>query len=522
MPVEFQQIGELDNYPFIDKLYDRKLEYIINTPVVEGRVPLNVNRFIDLVHRIVRDNLKVYIDPDCDPDGLFSGLIIKKMFDRIPYSNYVVGKHLKKRHGLDEPYLVSLIQSGFDVVIILDSSSNELSNIKFLTDNGVEVAIIDHHNTDNIFRDYPENCIIINPRIDSRFKTAEYCELSAGAICALVADCTLSAGFDKIYNDDLYLYGYITLYSDSCDMSNVYNINYIRAYRNYDELPRIISMFMTKYDVFNRNFVSWNMVPKLNALIRNEHFEFLYKLFYDDEYLLLNSESAMQYINEIYHNTKSLNHALADKCSIDDRFKNIVVGILPLEGEMIRCNYTGLVASVLAEKYDKAAICLVRVDSNLYKGSCRDKASRDLQSTFKKYCYAKGHGPAFGIEIPVYELESVLQSIDKHDEIFTESENRIVVNWDNMNRDSDDVYAEAEQMAEYNEFSGNNIPPAFAITTLTDHYRVGNNGRVSTAQLRDKRFTYYCFKRPLHNGDRVLLKPALDKNGVKFVVEAVF
>lgn len=521
MPLTFQQICATDNYPFIDKLHDRQLEYIVNTPVVEGRVPLNVNRFIDLVHRIVQNNLKVYIDPDCDPDGLFSGLIIKKMFDRIPYDNYVVGKHLKKRHGLDEPYLVSLIQSGFDVVIILDSSSNELSNIKFLTDNGVEVAIIDHHNTDNIFRDYPEDCIIINPKIDSRFKTAEYSELSAGAICALVADCTLSAGFDKIYNDDLYLYGYITLYSDSCDMSNLYNINYIKAYRNSQELPKLISMFMTKYDSFNRNFISWRMVPRINALIRNEHFDFLYKLFYDDSYLVTNADSAMQYIDSVYNSTKDQKRVLADLCSIDDRFKNIVVGILPLDGEPIRSNYTGLVASMLAERYDKAAICLVRIDSNTYRGSCRDRFSRDLQSTFKNYCYAKGHGPAFGIEIPVYELESVLQNIDKHDEIFTEHANSIFVNWDNMNRDSDDVYAEAEQMADYNEFSGNNLPEAYIVTTITDKYRITQTRYGQKATVAG-RFCFESFKWPLHTGDLVMVRPTLGKDQIKFTVEGVF
>lgn len=509
----------VDNFTFRDKLYERDLEYLLEQPVVENRLPLNSNKFLELVKSCVANNYRVLIDGDCDTDGILSAKIIQKMFDRIPYKNYEIAKHLEKRHTLSEAYLISIAQEGYDVVILLDSSTNDLSGITYLTDSGIRVAVIDHHKTKNVFKDYPKGSFVINPQIDKAFKTADYAELSAGAICALVADYVLQVGFNKGYNQDLYLYGYITLYSDSCNMANLFNASFVKTYKDTVNLPMLVTMFMTKWTSFNRNFVSWRMVPRLNALIRDEQFEFLDRIIYDDAELELNQDYILKYVEEVYQGSRELKNKYADMCVIDDHYKNIVVGILDLDGDMKRRNYTGPVASVLAEKYGKAAVCVIKLNSQYYAGSCRDRYGRDLQSTFEQYCYAQGHGPAFGVEIPVYSLNMVIEQVDAHSEIFTAGTDMIVVNWDNMERETTDILNEVEEMAVYNELSGNKIPEAFAAVTLNGHFSIATRGKCQYAECDGVKFVSFDY--PLHIGDKVLVKPMYDGPSAKIVVRGI-
>ena len=136
---------------FIEELKQRGLDYVLNDNPFIPIAPKNSDRFADLVQEIVKNNLSVYIDPDCDPDGYFSARIIKTMFDKIGYTNYIVGQHDHKRHSVRKSIVASLAQQGIDVFILLDSSTNDISLFEFIVSLGCRVACIYHHSTDHSF-----------------------------------------------------------------------------------------------------------------------------------------------------------------------------------------------------------------------------------------------------------------------------------------------------------------------------------------------------------------------------------
>ncbi len=503
---------------FIAELNRRNLGYVLNNSPFRPIAPRNSDRFASLIKRIVDENLRVYIDPDCDPDGYFSARIIMGIFQKIGYTNYVVGSHEHKRHTLRVAYIASIVNQGFDVIILVDSSTNSMELIKYITDRGKTVAVIDHHTPDYTYSDYPSQCIIINPLLENNGFGIVYNQLSAGAICALVAAYTLKTQFNITNCVDLYLYGFITLYSDTCDMSNPYNIAYVTAFQNQQLLNSdIISMFMNEYSNFDRNFCSFNLVPRLNALMRMEEFERLHTLFFETD-TIENLSQFKQDIDDIYYRCREYTNELYHSCRVEQH-KNYLIAFMPDDADPRARNFTGLVANKYAEQYNQTCLCLYSSTSVDYGGSVRDPFSRDMLSVFKPLMYAAGHAPAFGIEFKKEKLGEICMLLDTMDDLFTEKqEDVIVINWDNRSS-QEDVRAEMQMMAQYNEFGGQGLPKAIGVMTITRDFKIYPGPKKTSVYGNRHKFT--AFLNALAEGDTMLVTPTMQGSDYQLIVNNV-
>lgn len=492
-------------------------ELIVSQGLVK-RVPLNALKLVNAIGDIVKTNKRVFIDPDCDPDGFFSGLIVKTTFDKVGFSNYTIPLHINKRHTLSQTFLTSIVEGGYDAVLILDSSSNDMEGIRFLCSHKVQVLIIDHHDTNFVFKDYPPECVIVNPRIDRRFKPVDYAELSAGALTALLCDMVLQTVFGIGNNKELYVYGYTTLYSDSCNMANKTNRDFAFEYKDFAIIPEILDIFMTRFDSFNRNFVSWKFIPRINALIRAEEFDFVYKLFYDRHELMMNKESTLAFVEQVYASSKKKAAEFEGLGRLIE-LKNIVCMELPSSLYQYYRNYTGLIASQLATGYGKVGVCVVGASYNSLEGSVRDTLNRDLKGSFQTLCYAEGHPSAFGIEVPVGQLENILSVADSMEEIFKAEAEMMIVDWDSSNPTREMAETEIYHMAMYNELSGGSLPVAYAMLTLHDAFKFKQYGKCSRAEYNN--FKFVSFKHSLVPGVRVICKPMFSGMNPEMIVEAI-
>lgn len=502
---------------FLSELGRRNLGYVLDSTPFRPIAPRNSDKFANLIEHAVKNNLKVFIDPDCDPDGYFSARIIMGIFKKIGYTNYEVGRHDRKRHTLRTAYIAEVISRGFDVIIIVDSSTNSMDLINYIVDCGKMVAIIDHHNPDYQFEDYPHNAVIINPLLEDNGVGIVYNKLSAGAICALVAAYTLRTKFGIRSAMDLYLYGFITLYSDICDLSNPYNIAYIRAFQNQQLINSdIISMFMTEYSHFDRNFCSFNIVPRLNALMRMEEFEMLHTLFFETEKI----ESLSQFkedIDKIYYKCKAYVEHLVSRCTVDQH-KNFVIAYIPEDEDPVARNFTGLVANRVADTYNQTCLCLYSATSIDYAGSVRDPFSRDMLNVFKPLMYAAGHGAAFGIEFRKNKLDEIVMLLDTLDDMFVErQEDVIIIPWDNHT--TDDVKAEMQSMAEYNEFGGQGLPKAIGVMTIGKNFKIYPGPKMTRVYGNGHKFT--VFLNALAPGDTMLISPTVNGSDYQLIVNNV-
>lgn len=450
---------------FYNELERRGLTQIVNGTPFKKVLPKGAREFRDAIVDIVQNNRSVYLDEDCDIDGYLAVLTLKTMFDVLGHTNYYIPTHVYKRHGIGAEAIDILMRDKkFDYYIITDSSTNdtELFDL-FLKHPETKCICIDHH-MPNINRDVyaDSNILLINPKLDSQEKGEKTLlfDLSACAVISLLVDMTVKSAFVDKY-DNLrgahWIYGYITLYSDSCNFS-LYNIAYVRmVLQSHFPLPPLVEMFTNQYTVFGRQFVQWTFAPRVNALLRAEYFTNAYNLFYNIEQI--DRAKTREYIEQVYQESKQFVAELCTQTSIVEK-DNFVIGILPMVARAR--NYTGLVASSITTKYNKPAMILLRTTGSVYEGSVRDCYSRNLLSIFKTVIEADGHNPAFGVKVPVDKLNDISYVLDSLLVDIEVSDSAIVVDWSMYSSKDRALYDDIILMSEYNEYSGSNIPLAYA------------------------------------------------------------
>lgn len=498
---------------FYDELTERGLVDTLYGTTFKVVVPKGGKQFAMLIKRIIDNNLRVYIDPDCDIDGYLAGLQLKTLFDAIGFNNYFIPMHSYKRHGVTVDMLSKYLnQDEFDVYFITDSSSaNKDLFDYFLTRPELTMCLVDHHEV-NFSRDVYSNTnvLLINPKWDSNEKgtTALTHEMSATAVLSLLIEFTVKTQFPEYHNNldnRHWVYGYVSLYSDCCKL-NAYNIAYVRKVLlgNYN-VPPLLKLFMNKYNSLNRTFVEWTMNPRLNAILRDEYYKLAYDLFYNTS--TIDTEVIGQ-IEEIYKTSKLFVQSLANSATIEEHDK-FVLGYL--KSEPRSRNYTGLVASNLATKYNKPCVILMQVSNNSYEGSVRDLYNRDLLSIFNLVMNANGHPPAFGVSIQQDELSFALNMLDTllNSIQNTVTNSCIMVDWSMYSSRDTQLVNDIQLMVEYNEYSGNGLPVAFAKISLNhamDIRRFPNLTRIKWGSME-----FISFDVPVFIGDEVVLQPSYPK-----------
>lgn len=500
---------------FMQTLTAKGYDYVLSDLQFRPIVPTNGTRFAKLLKRIAENNLRVYVDYDCDPDGYFSALALVETFKLINFHNYTLVKHCVKRHSLSAAEVTTILNGHYDVVFVLDSSTNDLNLITQIAQSEATLCIIDHHESHYLFADHPQNAIIINPKIDSLYNKVCYDCLSAGALTALLCAFTLQTEFSVRPPTDLYLYGVITLYSDIMDLSNEYNIAYISKFQNTQLISsRLIKLFWDeKYSHFDKSYISFKLIPRLNALFRTENFNLLYKLFFECE--SLDYAVVKQQIEDHYIECRKYTDRLVASCQIDNSHA-ITVAVMQNVYETYARNFTGLVANKLASEYNKPVLCLHQTTPVLWGGSVRDPLSRNALSLFRPLCYAEGHKAAFGVEIPVAELNSILYMLDDAMASFTDTTESVVIfNWDENPTYQNDI----QLMAAFNEFGGQGLPMMLGALTVQPRFKIyQSESKISVYGDRQK---FLCFVPTLDVGDTMLVKPTLSGSSYVNMVNTI-
>ena len=116
------------------------------------------------MHDAILDEKEIYVLVDCDADGFTSAAIIinylyKGYPERTDNFHYIL--HTGKQHGLEDT--VDQIPDNC-LVILPDSSTNDVEQMRELLDRGCSIVCMDHHEADNYLED-EDNLVIINNQI---------------------------------------------------------------------------------------------------------------------------------------------------------------------------------------------------------------------------------------------------------------------------------------------------------------------------------------------------------------------
>ena len=391
---------------------------------------INLAPALDLLHHHVINNSNIVVHCDVDMDGIGCGYILKRFLGSIMSRQQSFTINPEKEHGIKQRHLDYFTEHPIDLLIIVDSSTNEIDIIKQFN---CDVIVFDHHEVlhSDLFgwcADGKHRYIIVNNMVDNN-DTSQMKSLAditkTDSLCNIgeyTADARMSCGLVvyealRVYQEAyktgnllenlmLYQWAGVTLFTDAIQLANDRNQWYIQntIHSQYTE-PSLMTMLsiINKFNTgLTNSNINYSLAPTFNRAIRAgaSRYALYVALYSPAEVSNLAVYKDMQ-DNAIAVGTSEYNET--DFATFRD-----------LSGTGIAKNYTGVIASNLIDKTHKNSVCYI-VRDGLAIGSFRGMdASADYRKQFEEYepgIYAQGHSGAFGFKAPVEKLPDILKSL---------------------------------------------------------------------------------------------------------------
>ena len=395
----------------------------------------NTVKAVQLLNKHIRRNSKIAIHCDVDCDGIGSGYILKRTLDNLGCTNQILLINKDKVHGIQQKHVDFFKNYKIDLLIIVDSSTNEIDYLKQFN---CDVLVIDHHlmlkdETFGVTLNGEHEFVIVNNVIENNeFKIDKewLCKIKPDAFENLIeykSTSDMSCGLtvyellriycvcyaDEKLLENLMLYQWvgITLFTDAINLLNDRNQWYIGKTVNSMETEHSLNVTMAIVNryrpILSKTYISYNFAPLINKSIRagagSEALDICLNRPQDIGNLM--QYSAIQ--------KEVLNRAIKENEVFTGSY--ICKDVTALD---ISVNYCGVIASRLCGDNNKNT-AVYGVKDGIAKGSFRGRHSLvDYRAFFEGYkpgIYAQGHEAAFGFELELgllYEIMGKLNSIE--------------------------------------------------------------------------------------------------------------
>lgn len=401
----------------------------------------NMDEAVDLFINHFERKSKIGVLVDEDVDGFCSAsemyLYIKRLDSDYPV-NYIMHQSAKA-HGLSDDIE---LPDDIELLIIPDAGTNDVEQCKKLNENGIDILILDHHESE---KDNPF-ALIVNNQMSERYDNKSLC--GAGVVYKF-----LKALDDRLWNEyaddflDLFALGNI---SDVMDMRS-YETRYLtdlglKNIQNKFLKALIKAQEYSMNDIVNIHNIQWYITPVINAIIRIgsiEEKELVFRAFIEEDEFFEYKKRATknnpaQTIQEsIYDraarfckNSKQRQDKLRDKgleklsnqakkfCKNSDETKILLVDTT----DVLHEGLTGVVAIKMAESFNKPVILLKRHRNErgeeVYGGSARNMNNSPIENlkdviNSTNVIKGQGHANAFGIvDLPIDKKEEATRILN--------------------------------------------------------------------------------------------------------------
>ena len=401
----------------------------------------NMDEAVDLFINHFERKSKIGVLVDEDVDGFCSAsemyLYIKRLDSDYPVK-YIMHQRAKA-HGLSDDIE---LPDDIELLIIPDAGTNDVEQCKKLNENGIDILILDHHESE---KDNPF-ALIVNNQMSERYDNKSLC--GAGVVYKF-----LKALDDRLWNEyaddflDLFALGNI---SDVMDMRS-YETRYLtdlglKNIQNKFLKALIKAQEYSMNDIVNIHNIQWYITPVINAIIRIgsiEEKELVFRAFIEEDEFFEYKKRATknnpaQTIQEsIYDraarfckNSKQRQDKLRDKgleklsnqakkfCKNPDETKILLVDAT----DVLHEGLTGVVAIKMAENFNKPVILLKRHRNErgeeVYGGSARNMNNSPIENlkdviNSTNVIKGQGHANAFGIvDLPIDKKEEATRILN--------------------------------------------------------------------------------------------------------------
>lgn len=442
------------NNPIETVLLNRGIEDIktylnLNSSVVQGYDDLdNIQEAVQCFLKHYEAQNKIIVMPDSDCDGYTSSamlyLYIKALNPDYPIE-YIMHE-CPKTHGLNSGDIT--IPEDAKLFIIADASTNDAQECNELIEKGLDIIILDHH--DSNYQDESEeancqtaennNAIIVNNQLSVNYNNKD---LSGAGVTYRFLQ-ALDAELWEDYADN---------YLDLCCVGNVADVMDIRNFETRYFINQGINNFNNKFlkalakaQEFSMNGelsvhnIAWYIAPVINAVTRVgslKERDLLFRAMTEQDEIFAYDKRGVGLIDEnIYDraarlskNAKSRQDKQRDK--VFDELKDAADlndKIVVLESKIAESGLVGLSAMKLADTIKRPVIIVKSIEKDgetILSGSCRNFDNspipdfKDLILKTNAFEFCSGHGNAAGlaikpenINLAKEQFEELLKSVD--------------------------------------------------------------------------------------------------------------
>ena len=389
-----------------------------------------------------------YVVVDCDADGFTSAAIVMNYLyavypERADNFHYIL--HTGKQHGLEDT--VNQIPDNC-LVILPDSSTNDVIQMRELLNRGCSIVCMDHHEADNYLED-EDNLVIINNQI------SDYPNKKMSAAGVVWQICRAWDEIDKRETA-----------KDLIDLAALGNLSDMMDYRSIEtrsiiahglrNIKNPFFYYMTEKNKFsidkmggiNYMSIAFYVTPFINAIVRSgttEEKDMVFKSFLQ-MYAFEKIESGKrghkgEFVPRVEEAVRICTNVKARQTKLQDTtmalletrireqslLENAII-ILTCEPGEVEKNLAGLVANKIMAKYQRPCLVLIKSKTQedketFFRGSARNYSMSEIQD-MRQLCentglveYAQGHESAFGISIPESNLNNFIETTN---EIYSE------------------------------------------------------------------------------------------------------
>lgn len=390
----------------------------------------NSEHALDMLYKHIRNRSNIAIHCDVDVDGIGSGYIAGKFISYMTGKDplYIINKD--KEHGIQQKHADFFRDKPLDLLIIVDSSSNELEVIKQFK---CDVLVVDHHEVSHnqLCGDTDgENCkyIIVNNTIDNNDIDAikiwmnNFKECASENLTYYEADDRMSCGLviyellrlyceavgpkSLLENLKLFQWVGVTLFTDAILLNTPRNQWYIENTVHSLETESTLNNILKELNSFklylDKSTINYTFAPIINKAIRAGH-----------------SGDALK---AVIHNNSFITDLLKYRDTQDQAiqigvsdFKSTNSYILrDMSKTNVHKNYNGVIASRLCGDNNKNCV-VYRVSQGIAEGSFRGRYQgidyRKLISEYNDYSEAQGHKTAFGFRCRECDIDDIMNKL---------------------------------------------------------------------------------------------------------------
>ena len=399
----------------------------------------NIENAVDLFMNHFNNKNKIGVLVDEDPDGFCSAsmmyLYIKRMDENYPVE-YILHKRAKA-HGLSDDVI---IPNDVKLLIIPDAGTNDCKECKELSEQGVDILILDHHEKEE---DNPY-ALIVNNQMSNSYPNK--CLCGAGVVYRF-----LQALDDENWNE------FADDYLDLCALANISDVMDMRSFetRYLTDLGLLNinnKCFKALIDAQNYSMngkvnihnIQWYITPILNGMIRigsQEEKELLFRAFIEqDEFFEYKKratkdkpaetiqESIYDRAARLCKNAKSRQDKQKEK-SVEQIAE--IAQSIPFDDKVVMIDtsdildtgLTGVVAIKIAEMFNKPCILLnkfldKKTGKITYGGSARNvnhspiESFKDIVNSTNVFNFGKGHANAFGVNLDLDKKDEAINAMN--------------------------------------------------------------------------------------------------------------